>query len=138
MSERIQNALKIQIGGDHYRTLKPQPIELSITFGLGFIEGNVCKYICRYPFKGGRQDLQKVAHYSQFLSVIAPICIRTSSHDEFKSYFEEYCARNKFNAAQSNLLQAFGEYLDNPSALTRKNIEDQANLTIKELNSSDK
>jgi hypothetical protein len=30
---------------------------------LAFPEGNVIKYICRHPHKGGKQDLEKAKHF---------------------------------------------------------------------------
>jgi len=30
---------------------------------LSFPEGNVIKYICRHPYKGGKQDLEKAKHF---------------------------------------------------------------------------
>lgn len=34
---------------------------------LGFLEGNVVKYITRWRYKGGLDDLHKAAHYLQKL-----------------------------------------------------------------------
>jgi hypothetical protein len=34
---------------------------------LGFIEGNVVKYVTRWKHKGGLQDLEKAQHYLDFL-----------------------------------------------------------------------
>ena len=52
-----------QVGGSHYKDMKIQPVEFIIKNELGFCEGNVVKYICRYKQKGGREDLLKVKHY---------------------------------------------------------------------------
>ena len=32
-----------------------------------FAEGNVIKYICRHPFKDGKQDLLKAIHYCEMI-----------------------------------------------------------------------
>lgn len=56
-------ASKRQVGGDHYKSLAIQPGKFIRKNQLGWYEGNVVKYICRYKQKGGREDLEKVKHY---------------------------------------------------------------------------
>ena len=56
-----------QEGGTHYKSMKIQPVEFILANELGFCEGNVVKYICRYKQKGGAQDLKKVIHYTELL-----------------------------------------------------------------------
>ena len=55
-----------QIGGDHYKKLNPQPIEIIVNWELKFIMGNVIKYIARYKFKNGIEDLRKAIQYLDF------------------------------------------------------------------------
>lgn len=62
-----QSAFNTQVGGNHYKDLPIQPVEFILANGLGFCEGNVVKYICRYKQKNGIQDLKKVIHYAQLL-----------------------------------------------------------------------
>jgi len=52
-----------QIGGTHYKIMKIQPSRFVIENKLAFPEGNVIKYICRHPYKGGKQDLEKAKHF---------------------------------------------------------------------------
>lgn len=61
------NPFDQQVGGDHYKSMKIQPVEFILANELGFCEGNVIKYICRYKQKGGVQDLKKVVHYAELL-----------------------------------------------------------------------
>jgi hypothetical protein len=56
-----------QIGGTHYKNMPIQPIEFILKNNLGFIEGNVIKYVCRHEFKNGKQDIEKAIHYLQLL-----------------------------------------------------------------------
>lgn len=56
-----------QVGGDHYRKLKIQPIEYIMANQLGYCEGNVVKYITRWKDKGGVQDLDKAIQYINFI-----------------------------------------------------------------------
>jgi hypothetical protein len=49
---------------DHYRKVKPEPIEAIEGWGLGFNLGNCIKYIARADHKGSRQaDLVKARWY---------------------------------------------------------------------------
>ena len=52
-----------QIGGDHYSRHKIQPIEFIEGADLGYHEGNVVKYLSRWKFKNGIQDLEKAKWY---------------------------------------------------------------------------
>ncbi len=61
------SALDIQVGGDHYRALKIQPVEFIEANGLGFLEGNVIKYLSRHANKNGKDDLLKARHYIDLL-----------------------------------------------------------------------
>jgi hypothetical protein len=59
----MSNPLDTQIGGDHYKRMKIQPIEFILANGIGFCAGNVIKYVCRAPAKGNVEDLRKARHY---------------------------------------------------------------------------
>ena len=54
---------KKQVGGKHYVKYKIQPSKFVIENKLLFPEGNVIKYICRHPYKEGKQDLLKAKHF---------------------------------------------------------------------------
>jgi hypothetical protein len=60
-------ALDMQVGGDHYKKLKIQPIEFIHANNIPFIEGNIIKYIVRWRDKNGLKDLEKVKHYVDLL-----------------------------------------------------------------------
>lgn len=57
-------ALDTQVGGDHYKKFKIQPIEFITANNIPFIEGNIIKYVCRHAFKDKAKDLEKVKHYA--------------------------------------------------------------------------
>ena len=61
------SALSSQEGGDHYKKLKIQPVEFIFQNNLGFLEGNVVKYITRHKDKNGAEDIKKVIHYCQLI-----------------------------------------------------------------------
>jgi hypothetical protein len=61
-------ALKQQVGGQHYKGCKIQPVEYIHANGLDYLEGNVIKYITRHRTKGeGRKDIEKAIHYAQLI-----------------------------------------------------------------------
>jgi hypothetical protein len=57
----------VQVGGSHYKNMAIQPVEFIHGNGIGYIEGCVIKYICRYKNKNGIEDLKKIKHYVDLL-----------------------------------------------------------------------
>jgi hypothetical protein len=53
----------IQHGGTHYKTKAIQPWDYIVSNELGYLEGNIVKYVSRWRDKGGLEDLQKARHY---------------------------------------------------------------------------
>ena len=56
-----------QVGGTHYAKHSIQPWDYIISNNLGYLEGNIVKYISRWRDKGGVDDLRKVLHYTEKL-----------------------------------------------------------------------
>jgi len=56
------NANDTQTGGTHYQ-VAIQPWDYIIENNLGYLEGNIIKYVTRYKAKGGVEDLRKAQHY---------------------------------------------------------------------------
>lgn len=63
----VQEPTTDQIGGSHYKNLKIQPTEFIHTNNIGFIEGNIIKYVVRHKDKNGIEDLKKARHYIDLL-----------------------------------------------------------------------
>ena len=61
------SALSKQIGGDHYKKLKIQPVEYIHANGIPFIEGCIIKYATRWRDKGGLQDIDKIIQFAELL-----------------------------------------------------------------------
>ena len=57
------SANAVQVGGGHYQSKAIQPWDYIVSNRLGYLEGNVVKYVSRWQDKGGRQDLEKARHY---------------------------------------------------------------------------
>ena len=52
-----------QVGGRHYIEKAIQPWDYIIANKMGYLEGNIIKYVSRYKEKNGVEDLIKAAHY---------------------------------------------------------------------------
>jgi len=63
----LTKPLSQQIGGDHYRQGDIQPIEYIHANDMDFFSGNVVKYITRWKYKSGLEDLKKAKHYIELL-----------------------------------------------------------------------
>lgn len=59
----MTDSLSVQIGGQHYKGLVIQPITLSMANRYDACIHSSIKYVTRHEDKGGRQDLQKAAHF---------------------------------------------------------------------------
>jgi Protein of unknwon function (DUF3310) len=60
-------ASDVQVGGDHYRKYPIQPVEFCIANDIGFLAGNVIKYVTRYKDKNGAEDIRKAIHYLKLI-----------------------------------------------------------------------
>ena len=67
MEELSMKSSEKQVGGKHYLKYKIQPVEFIIKNNIGFVEGNIIKYVLRFKEKGGVQDLLKAKHYIELL-----------------------------------------------------------------------
>lgn len=67
MNDKPQSALDTQVGGSHYKCFKIQPVEFIHQNGIGYMAGNVIKYVSRYQDKNGIEDLKKARHYIDML-----------------------------------------------------------------------
>ena len=67
METTDNNPLNTQVGGNHYKDLKIQPIEFIYANNIPFCEANAIKYLCRWRNKNGKQDLLKARHYIDLL-----------------------------------------------------------------------
>lgn len=61
------SALEKQVGGCHYKQFAIQPVEFINANNLSYMQGNVIKYVMRYPFKNGIADLEKAKHYIEMM-----------------------------------------------------------------------
>ena len=67
LKEIVTRANEQQVGGAHYAVKAIQPWDFIIANNIGYLEGNVIKYVSRWKDKGGIEDLKKAQHYLQKL-----------------------------------------------------------------------
>ena len=53
----------VQVAGTHYKGKAIQPWDYIVGNDLGYLEGNIVKYVSRWKDKGGVDDLKKARHY---------------------------------------------------------------------------
>jgi len=63
----MEDPLKTQVAGSHYKDMPIQPVQFIHANKIPFIEGCVIKYVCRHRSKNGRQDIEKAIHFLQLL-----------------------------------------------------------------------
>ena len=61
------SALDCQVSGNHYKSMKIQPMEFSMANNLNACQHTAIKYICRYKDKNGVEDINKAIHTLQLL-----------------------------------------------------------------------
>jgi len=67
--ERVEKniALESQVGGNHYSSMKIQPIEYTMKNEMNPLQHTVIKYVSRYKNKNGIEDLKKAIHSLELL-----------------------------------------------------------------------
>ncbi len=56
-----------QVGGNHYKDFKIEPIEFIMANNIGYCEGNIINTYAVMRPRAGLQDLDKVIHYVELL-----------------------------------------------------------------------
>ena len=64
--EDAGDVLSRQVAGSHYKRAI-QPWEIIDEWELCYYSGNVLKYLLRYKYKNGVEDLEKAKHYLEYL-----------------------------------------------------------------------
>ena len=65
-----QDAQKKQVGGSHYQVAKMQVWDIIDAYHLDPYTANIVKYALRFPYKAGRQDIEKLIHYAEKLHAV--------------------------------------------------------------------
>lgn len=51
-----------QEGGNHYERLNVEPVRVIVAFNFNWFQGEILKYVSRFQYKNGEQDLCKAIH----------------------------------------------------------------------------
>jgi len=62
-----KKATEDQVGGNHYKSMRIQPVEFCYWNNIPYLEGNVIKYVTRHKFKNGVEDINKAIHYLELI-----------------------------------------------------------------------
>ena len=96
--EEKEGALAEQIGGNHYKGLKIEPVELWAALDLNAFQGSIVKYVMRYKDKNGKQDLLKAKHYIEYIKQLTPKTF-TPDTKEAAEYLEKFIKENELSEA---------------------------------------
>ena len=103
--EKGKSALDEQVGGDHYKKLGIQPVELIRDINTNFFQGNVIKYITRYKDKNGIKDLEKAKHYLELIEELHP----NNNSSKITSYgidkVNDYIYANKIDTDAAKIIR---------------------------------
>lgn len=96
-----------------------QPIKFIIDVRADFIQGNIIKYVTRYRYKGGIEDLRKAIHYCDIaeelnvkskspvtISKLQTLCRRYVKNNELTDlqyYAIQFCCSGNYKWVKRNL-----------------------------------
>ena len=114
-SNNSKRALDTQIGGNYYKNLEFQPVELFAKTKCTPFQANIWKYISRYKYKNKEEDIKKCMHYAELAKELK--CNGELSLGK-QSVVEAFCRVNKLTAKQYRIVIAAFE--DNYDAVIKE------------------
>lgn len=119
------DALKEQVGGNHYKKFPMQPIEFAEKVGFKPCAYSIFKYSQRYLNKGQTvKDLEKILHFISLMEELNDCQIDSWFCEEEEVLFDLYLEANKdfLNEYQVNMVNALRDYyIYGLIELTKKN-----------------
>jgi len=120
----MKNVIDVQVGGDHYKKLPYQPIQLAAKVNLNGFQLFIIKYITRYHNKAGKMDLEKAIHTAQLGEELNP----NNFFPDSQSAIEEidiFCKTNKLPDLISEIVkdtayQRWGLIVDKVNCLIKE------------------
>lgn len=103
---------KRQVGGDHYKTMEIQPLEYIVKNDIGYLEGNVIKYVSRYQAKNGLEDLKKAKHYLNILIELEVEKLTKDAIQNLEELANETDSNQVTNWLYSNCTDCPQDYVD--------------------------
>lgn len=89
----MKRALDKQIGGNHYKDIPFQPVELFAKTHCTAFQANIWKYISRYKAKNGKEDIEKCIHYAELAKELK---CNGQFETTKKQLVQTFCQINKF------------------------------------------
>ena len=117
-----EGALAEQIGGDHYRKLVIQPVELIRDINANFFQGNVIKYVTRYKDKNGIKDLEKAKHYLELMRELKPQTDTKLSQEYLLEAVANYSTGNNLGDFERDIILSI-IYKDGENNIPDENID---------------
>ena len=71
MKKEVETALDNQVDGDHYKSLRVQPVHFCEINELTSCQSSIVRYITRHKAKNGRVDIEKAIHYAELMIQMA-------------------------------------------------------------------
>lgn len=101
----MKKAIDIQIGGDHYKKMPFQPVMLFAKTHCTAFQANIWKYISRYKFKNGKEDIEKCIHYAKLAKEL-----KCEGHIGIRKIrmVNVFCYVNKFSEDVSRIVMSAG------------------------------
>lgn len=102
-------ALDVQIGGNYYKNMKMQPVELFAKTRCTAFQANIWKYITRYKYKNGAEDIKKCMHYAKLAKELG--CYGNLDDSKIIDA-QKFCKKNKLHEITRDivLLAAYDAY----------------------------
>ena len=120
--EKEKSALDEQVGGDHYKKLDMQPIELIRDINANFFQGNVIKYITKYKDKNGIKDLEKAKHYLELMKHLKPQTDTELHGDYIMAAIVNYSTSNNLGNIETDIIIAT-TYKNREECISDENID---------------
>ena len=120
--EKGKSALDEQVGGDHYKKLGIQPVELIKVINANFFQGNVIKYVTRYKDKNGIKDLEKARHYLELMRELKPQTDTKLSQEYLLEAVTNYSTGNNLGDFERDIILSI-TYKDGENNIPEENID---------------
>ena len=102
----MKKAIDIQIGGDHYKKMPFQPVELFAKTRCTAFQANIWKYISRYKFKNGKEDIEKCIHYARLAKSLK--CKGYLGRTKKIPLIKLFCQMNSFSESVEHIVMSAG------------------------------
>lgn len=107
----MSNPLERQVAGDHYKTLKIQPVEFAMRAGLDACAFSILKYVSRHTTKNGRQDVEEALHFCELRqALVEPVM--PLRKPEWPCSLQDYCRANNLGEYETIVLIELEAWLE--------------------------